>query len=141
MKTLYRYSAAYAVIGILGGIFFREFTKLQQFNGITSLGVVHTHAFMLGMMFFLFLIVLEKVFQFSSDRQYKKFLLFYNSGLLLTIIMLLIRGVLQVLQSDLSSAGNAAISGIAGVAHILLTIGFILFFIILKKRLTASTLK
>jgi hypothetical protein len=47
--------------------------------------------------------------------------------------MLLIRGTTEVLSIPLSKAMNASIAGISGIGHILLTIGLISFFIILKK--------
>lgn len=135
LTKLYRFSVFYAVLGILGGVFFREFTKFQNFTRTTSLGVVHTHAFMLGMMFFLVLIILEKLFHLHEYRRFNLFLGFYNAGLLVTIIMLIIRGILQVLNSPLTSGMNAAISGVAGIGHILLCIGLIYFFLGLKQQI------
>lgn len=135
MKKFYRLSVTYAVIGIIGGIFYREFTKFNQFTGTTSLGLVHTHAFMLGLFFFLIVLLLEKQFKLTKSKKIKPFLLFYNAGLSLTIIMLVVRGITTVLNTSLSSAMNAAISGIAGVGHILLGVGLLYFFLILKEKL------
>ena len=136
MKKFYRLSATYAFIGIIGGIFYREFTKFNQFTGTTSLGLVHTHAFMLGLFFFLIVLLLEKQFKLTESKKIKPFLLFYNAGLFLTIIMLVVRGITTVLNTSLSSAMNAAISGIAGVGHILLGVGLLYFFLILKEKLS-----
>ena len=36
-----------------GGVFYREFTKYNGFTGVTALGKVHTHLFLLGMLVFL----------------------------------------------------------------------------------------
>ena len=49
------------------------------------------------------------------------------------VIMLIVRGVPQVLQIELSSGINAMISGIAGIGHILVGVGLILFLLALKK--------
>ena len=135
MKKFYRLSALYAIIGIIGGGFYREFTKLNQFTGTTPLGFVHTHAFMLGLFFFLIVLLLEKQFKLTENKKMKSFLLFYNGGLFLTIIMLVVRGITTVLNTTLTTAMNAAISGIAGVGHILLGVGLLYFFLILKERL------
>ena len=135
MKKFYRLSATYAIIGIIGGIFYREFTKFNHFTGTTALGLVHTHAFMLGLFFFLIVLLLEKQFKLTESQKIKPFLLFYNAGLSLTIIMLAVRGITTVLNTSLSSALNAAISGIAGVGHILLGVGLLYFFLILKEKL------
>lgn len=47
--------------------------------------------------------------------------------------MLTVRGIFQVNVTALSSAADAAISGIAGIGHILTGIGIILLIISLKK--------
>ena len=44
---------AYAVAAMACGVFYREFTKFNDFTGMTSLGKVHTHLFLLGMVMFL----------------------------------------------------------------------------------------
>ena len=40
----------YAISAMVGGVFYREFTKFNDFEGITMLGKVHTHLFLLGML-------------------------------------------------------------------------------------------
>lgn len=134
MKKFYRLSAFYAIIGIIGGIFYREFTKFNHFTLPTALGVVHTHAFMLGLFFFLIVLLLEKQFQITENKKTKLFLIVYNTGLIMTILMLVIRGITTVLETPLSNGMNAAISGIAGIGHILLGIGLFIFFKILKEK-------
>ena len=47
-------------------------------------------------------------------------------SLYLTAVMLMVRGVIQVLETTLSSGMNAAISGMAGIGHILLGISLVL---------------
>ena len=42
---------AYAVIAMIFGVFYREFTKFSHFTGTTNLSVMHTHYFLLGMFF------------------------------------------------------------------------------------------
>lgn len=46
-----------------GGVFYREFTKLNGFSGRTSLGLAHTHHFVLGTLFFLVLAPFQKQFK------------------------------------------------------------------------------
>lgn len=87
-------SIIYAVLALVGGVFYREFTKL---NGFTTLSVVHTHYLMLGMVFFLMLVLLENNFHFI-DNKVRKYLIFYHIGLILTVFLLTIRGVVQVLS-------------------------------------------
>ncbi len=135
MKKFYRLSMFYTIIALIGGVFYREFTKFHQFTDKTTLSIIHTHAFILGTFFFLILLLLEKQFTLTKSKKMKPFLIVYNSGLVLTIFMLLVRGILTVLQTPLSNALTASISGIAGIGHLLLGIGFIYFFLTLKDTL------
>ena len=57
----------------------------------------------------------------------------YNTGVPLTAIMMLVRGVFQVMGTELSKGVNAAISGIAGIGHILVGVGIILLIVSLKQ--------
>lgn len=104
-----------------GGVFYREFTKL---NGFTTLSVVHTHYLMLGMVFFLLLVVVKKNFHFV-DNKVLKYLLFYHIGLNLTIVMLVIRGVVQVLSLDVLSAV------LSGIGHLILGVSMILVLVLI----------
>ena len=113
MKRLMNASIVYGVLGLIGGVFYREFTKFNGFTDFTILSVVHTHYLMLGMVFFLLLVVVEKSFHFV-DNKVLKYLLFYHIGLKLTVVMLTIRGVVQVLSLDVSSAV------LFGIAHLIL---------------------
>lgn len=49
MKRYMNLALLYAVLAMIGGVFYREFTKFNGFAAKTALGVVHTHYFLLGM--------------------------------------------------------------------------------------------
>lgn len=134
MKRYLNLSIFYAVLAMVFGVFYREFTKWFGFTGDTSLSVMHTHYFVLGTIFFLLLLVLEKNFSFTTPCT-RKVMIVYHVGLNLTSIMFLARGVLQVLGTELSSAVNASISGFAGIGHILLGVGMILTLLRVKKAI------
>ena len=68
MKRYMNMALLYAVLAMVGGVFYREFTKFSGFSGKTALAVVHTHYFLMGMVFFLLLLVLEKSFAFSGPK-------------------------------------------------------------------------
>ena len=57
-------------------------------------------------------------------------MLFYNIGLNLTAIMLIVRGIIQVLDLNVVSA---LISGIASIGHIILGVSLILILLDIKK--------
>lgn len=123
----------YMILAMISGVFFREFTKYNNFNGVTSLGKLHVHLFVLGMIFFLIVTILEKEFRISKDSRINNFYILYNVGIIMTVIMLLVRGIVEVKQIPVTSVINASIAGFSGIAHIIMLISLILFFMILKK--------
>lgn len=77
-------------------------------------------------MFFLILGLISLNINFKSNRA----VLFYNIGLNLTAIMLVVRGIVQVLGFKVVST---LISGIAGIGHIVLGVSLILILLDIKK--------
>lgn len=135
MKRYANTALLYAILAMVGGVFYREFTKFNSFTAKTTLSVVHTHYFLLGMVFFLLILVLEKAFSFTGAKT-GRVLALYHVGLNLTAVMLVVRGVFQVLGTSLSAGMNAAISGIAGIGHILLGVSLILMLLQIKHSVT-----
>ncbi len=132
MKRYMNLAVLYAVLAMVGGVFYREFTKFNGFTAKTTLGVVHTHYFLLGMVFFLLLLLLEKSFSFTGAKT-GRILVAYQVGLNLTAVMFVVRGVTQVLETTLSSGMSAAISGVAGIGHILLGVSLVLLLLQVKR--------
>lgn len=137
MKRYMNTALLYAVLALVGGVFYREFTKFNGFTAKTALGVVHTHYFLLGMVFFLLLLLLEKSFSFTGART-GWILAAYHIGLNLTAAMLVVRGITQVLGTALSTSVSAAISGIAGIGHILLGVSLVLLLMQVRRSVTAE---
>ncbi|MGV9665352.1 DUF2871 family protein [Nocardia niigatensis] len=67
---------------------------------------------------------MDKQFALSGTRLFTGFFWTYNLGLVLTAAMMVVHGSLTVLGRTVSPA----VSGIAGVGHLVITIGFALFF-------------
>ena len=133
MKKYLNYSLAYAVAAMAGGVFYREFTKFNGFDGVTALGKVHTHLFLLGMMVFLLVALFAAQADLAKQRTFRVFLVMYNIGVPLTAVMMAVRGVTQVLGMSLSSGASASISGMAGIGHILTGAGLILLLVSLRR--------
>jgi hypothetical protein len=114
---------------------------LNDFTGKTVLGGLHTHVIVSGVFFFLIVLLLEKSFELTKNKKFNKFFITYNVGLLMSVIMMAIRGCVEVLDLDISSAMDSSISGIAGLSHIIMTIGYILFFLILLDRINDADSK
>ena len=136
MKKYLNYSLSYGVMGLVCGVYFREFTKIMGFTGITTLSKAHPHFLILGTMLFLIVALFSDRLDLEKDKTFALFMRIYNIGLPLTVLMMLIRGTLQVLGTPLSKGLNASISGMAGIGHILLGVGFILLIVSLKKAKT-----
>lgn len=137
MKRYMNAALLYAVLAMIGGVFYREFTKFNGFTAKTTLSVVHTHYFLLGMVFFLLLLLLEKNFSFTSAKT-GRVLAAYHIGLNLTALMFVVRGIIQVLMPALSSGMDAAISGVAGIGHILLGVSIVLLLVQIKHSVSLS---
>ena len=136
MKRCINAALLYAVLAMAGGVFYREFTKFNGFTGKTTLSVVHTHYFLLGMVFFLLLLLLEKNFSFMGAKTGRT--LAYHIGLNLTAVMFVVRGVTQALALTLSSGMSAAISGVAGIGHILMGVSLTLLLVQIKRSVSAA---
>ena len=136
MKRYMNTALLYAVFAMAGGVFYREFTKFNGFTGKTTLSVVHTHYFLLGMVCFLLLLLLEKNFSFT-DAKTGRVLAAYHIGLNLTAVMFVVRGLTQVLAPALSRGMDAAISGMAGIGHILLGVSMVLLLVQIRRSVAA----
>lgn len=133
MKKYLNIALAYAVAAMAGGVFYREFTKFNGFTGTTALGKVHAHLFLLGMLVFLVVALFASRRSLTKYKTFRVFLWVYNLGVPLTAVMLLVRGVTQVLALPLTAGASAAVSGIAGIGHILVGVWLILLLTALKQ--------
>lgn len=130
MKKYFNLATLYMVLGLIMGVFYREFTKINNFDGKTVLGIVHTHALTLGFIFFILVLLLEKNFNLSKIKSFNIWNIFYNVSLIYVLVTLSLRGIMQVLGSDFNG-----LSHIAGLGHALLGISLIWFAIIVNKAI------
>lgn len=133
MKKYLNIAFLYAVAAMVCGVFYREFTKFNGFTQKTTLSIAHTHFFVLGTILFLVIAIIIEMSDLESQKNFKRFFTFYNIGLPFMVVMFIIRGILQVLEIQLSTGMNAAISGIAGIAHIITGVSIVLLFLAFKK--------
>ncbi len=103
MKRYINTALMYAVLAMIGGVFYREFTKCNRFNAKT-----------------------------------RRVLLAYHIGLNLTAAMFVVRGVTQVLVPTLSYGMDAAISGVAGIGHILLGVSMLLLLVQIRRSVSVA---
>ncbi|WP_427008051.1 DUF2871 domain-containing protein [Pseudarthrobacter sp. H2] len=134
MKKTYYAALSYLTAGLATGLFYREFTKANDFSGDSQLSLVHTHLLASGMLFFLGVLALDKLLNLSGLRMFNVFFWTYNAGLALTAAMMVLGGILTVQ----GITPSAAIPGISGLGHMGLTAGLILLFITLGKRVSGK---
>ena len=106
MKKYANSALIYAILAMVGGVFFREFTK---FNGFA----LHI-----------------------TDAKVSRAVTAYHIGLNATAAMLVVRGVPQVLGIELARGMDAAISGIAGLGHIMLGVSIVLILLGVKRAVS-----
>lgn len=129
-EKLMKRAYIFAILALIAGVFYREFTKFQGFSGRTSLGFMHTHLLMMGTFFMMGVVLFIEVFKLTEDSKFNMYFDIYSFGLSFMIVMMLVRGITQVMGMDLSRVIDSSISGIAGLSHIIMGVSFIL---ILKK--------
>lgn len=135
MKKIMNASLIYFVLAMAGGVFYREFTKWNGYTEPTTLGVLHVHLLVMGTIMFLLIALFAKVTDLEKNSLFKKFFVLYNVALPFMVVMMLIRGIVQVLAIDLGKMGNGMLSGFAGLSHIAMMVSLLTLLIALKKEM------
>lgn len=133
VKKYLNISLIYAVAALICGVFYREFTKWNGYNEVTTLGKAHVHLLVMGMIVFMMVALFSIHQELEKCKIFRVFIWIYNIGLLITTVMMVVRGITQVMNTSLSHGADAAISGIAGIGHILTGVGIVLLLVSLKK--------
>lgn len=126
------FAGIYTLLALIAGVFYREFTKFNNFTGQTTLSLVHAHLLVLGAVLCLILALFAQQTDLLKQNKFQIFWKLYNIALPLVALMLAVRGVVQVLALNLSRILTASISGLSGLAHILLALALIYLFLALK---------
>jgi len=136
MKKIINMAFFYSIFGLVSGLFYREFTKINDFEGVTVLSGLHTHILTMGMLFMLIILILVRLFPLLDNKWFKRFWPLYNGSFIGVIVMLSVRGTVQVLVEEPSSMMDGMIAGIAGLTHIALTVAIFMFFMALKGSIS-----
>ena len=118
MNRLMNTAFTYMVLGLASGL-------------DTQLSTLHTHFLALGMLVFLVVLALDAVFSLTGRRSFTVFYWTYNIGLLVTVALQAVRGILTLDGQDPATT-SAAIPGIAGLGHMILTVGLVALFVALR---------
>ncbi|MBV1779468.1 DUF2871 domain-containing protein [Paeniglutamicibacter sp. ABSL32-1] len=138
MRLMYT-AFVFGITGVLSGLYYRELTKINDLadRSASQLPLVHTHLLVLGFVFLLIVLALERLFAISAaaPRAFACFYWLWTVGVAVTGSMMLIKGTLVVVGKDASSA---AFAGIAGLGHISLTAAVIVLFVALRAALKTA---
>ena len=135
MKRIINTAIVYFIFAMAGGVFYREFTKQNGYTEPTTLGVLHVHLLVMGTLLFLITALFAKVTMLAENLLFKKFFVLYNIALPAMVVMMLIRGIVQVLGIELGKMGNGMLSGLAGLSHIGMMIALFLLLFAIKREL------
>ena len=139
MRKFVKLSFIYLCIGLALGVFYREFSKdFGVVNTYTPLELGHPHMLVLGCLVILLIGLVATRLNKEEDKLFKISLIGYQVGVCFTSLMLVIRGIFDVLNKGngfvISSGLNGALSGISGLAHITLGVFIILIFVSLLRK-------
>ncbi|MFL4476255.1 DUF2871 family protein [Paeniglutamicibacter sp. MACA_103] len=138
MRLMYT-AFAFGITGVLSGLYYRELTKVNDFadRSASQLPLVHTHLLVLGFVFLLIVLALERIFAISAaaPRAFAWFYWLWTIGVAVTGGMMLVKGTLVVLGTD---ATSAAFAGVAGLGHMSLSGAVVVLFIALRAALKAA---
>lgn len=131
--NLLNMAITYGVMGLCGGVFYREFTKYYGFNAGTHLGKLHVHTLVLGMVVTILFYLLVRNLDEESLANLKKPLNIYNFGLIFTVANMMLIGIYEVVSKGTAAVNQAAMDGVSEIGHIFLGIGMIYTMVIIKK--------
>lgn len=123
LKKLYLWAVVWTAIGLASGLYYRELTKHNGLPQGTQLAVTHTHALAMGSLAMLTLLALAAALRLERNKPFGIGVLVWNTGLIITVGMMLTKGTLQVLGKNVNE--SAALAGPAGLGHITITAGFV----------------
>lgn len=136
IKNIYDTSICYLIMGLVAGVFYREFTKFFDFVEDNHLAKLHVHTLVLGFLVLLIIYILVKKFDKIILKKIKRPLHIYNTGLIITLASMIVYGIFDVVGGGENIINISAISGISGIGHIILAIGIIMIFMRIRKEIT-----
>lgn len=132
-KILAITAAVFALLGMIVGIVYHGAMLSFGFKGGSAMAATHPMTFALGCGGFLLALIFEKFYTLSRSKLSRPAYFIYIVGVVLTVVMLIVRGYAQMSGAVLTDGQDAMISGIAGIGHTIVAAGMALFFIMLIK--------
>lgn len=121
------------VLGLVSGMFSRYYLEAMHFDGDSQLDLLHFHILALGMLVSLVWLALDGVYNLSRNKKWFNLAFWhYNSGVILTLLSMVLIGVHQATGA---TSVPSMLTGISGLGHVVLTAGLCMFFYVLFKAL------
>lgn len=116
-------SFANLIMGFIGGVFYREFTKFYGFTAPNHLGKIHVHVLVLGFITMLLLYIVTNKINDEQMNILKKSIHIFEAGLVFTVVNMFIIGIYEVV--GMNNIKIVALNGLSGLGHIILAVGLV----------------
>ena len=127
VNNLFANSITLLIMGLIGGVFYREFTKFYGFTDGTHRGKIHVHTLASGFVVSLLLYLLAK--DMNDVKSLKKPYAIYLTGFTFTVVNMVVIGIYEVVSEGDDAIVHAAIDGTSGIGHIILGVGIVWIFV------------
>ena len=124
-KNILGLSYTSLIMGLIGGVFYREFTKFYGYQAENHLSKLHVHVLVLGFLLMLILYMISKEYDVKSMVSLKKPIYVFMSGFTFTIVNMTLLGIYEVVSEGKDIVSKPALEGISGLGHIVLAIGLV----------------
>lgn len=118
-------SFTFLIMGSIGGVFYREFTKFYNYQAVNHLSKLHVHILVLGFLLMLIVYMVSKKYDLERVLALKKPIYVFVSGFAFTLINMALFGIYEVVSQGNDIVNRHALEGLSGIGHIILTIGLV----------------
>lgn len=118
-------SFTFLIMGLIGGVFYREFTKFYNYQAVNHLSKLHVHILVLGFLLMLVVYMVSKKYDIEIVLTLKKPIYVFVSGFAFTVINMALFGIYEVVGQGNDIVNRHALEGLSGIGHIILTIGLV----------------
>lgn len=140
-KNILGLSYTSLIMGLIGGVFYREFTKFYGYHAENHLSKLHVHILVLGFLSMFIIYIISKEYDLESILSLRKPIYVFMSGLTFTVVNMTLFGIYEVVSEGKNIVNKAAIEGLSGIGHITLAIGIVWTIVRIFKIESVKNLK
>lgn len=124
-KNIIGLSYTFLVMGLIAGVFYREFTKFYKYSDNNHLSKLHVHVLALGFLPMMILYLVVKEYDVKKNLSLRKPLYVFVSGFTFTIVNITLFWIFEIVSASRPIVNKAALKGLSGLGHIFLAIGIV----------------